>query len=42
MIYISHLFPDDQMEELIRQSGMGVEKALTFQLQITWIIFLNP
>ena len=25
MIYISHLFPDDQMEELIRQSGMGVE-----------------
>ena len=25
MIYISHLFPDDQMEELIRQTGMGVE-----------------
>ena len=25
MIYISHLLPDDQMEELIRQTGMGVE-----------------
>lgn len=40
MIYASHLIADNEMQEIIEQTGMGVESTI-FPLQMFWITGKN-
>ena len=40
MIYASHLIADNEMQEIIEQTGMGVE-SIDFPLQMFWITGKN-
>ena len=47
MIYISHLLPDDEMKEIISQTGVGIE-SIEFSIAdnldhlYKWLILLRP